>query len=236
MISQYDVIKFLEIHVDDETCELKLSEDKKIVLSKLTGEELVTIEQYVQFLREKHHCDFESIYFSKLDLKNVLRCRQCGTVIFASENIEDYDANLRCPTCCNDSSVCYFEYWTSEQIAEDTDKQKTVEGLEAYTARENRAYKRYKERGLWDHQRWRRIFKFKKHSLKLTLVDFSYDGDLGKCRRPSDRYLEVRYFDNAEGICRHHVDISLSWRHFYYRYLYRFVKKFRKGKKNVADL
>ena len=235
MICTYDALRYLEKHQHEDRCELKLSEDKKHVISKATGEILVSLEEYTQFLREKHHCDFETIYFDKISLSHVFRCNACKTVIFAYDD-ENYDPNLRCPTCCNDPSVCYFEYWTSEQISADPDKQKTIEGLEAYTARENRAYKRYKERGLWDHQRWRKIFKFKKHSLELTLVDFSYDGDTGKHCRPSDRYLEVRYFDNAEGICRHPVDISLSWRHFYYRYLYRFVKKFRKGKKNVADL
>ena len=77
-----------------------------------TGEVLCSIEVYTQFMREKLHCDFENVFYEHVSLLNVIRCKQCGTVIFASED-EYYEANLRCPTCSDYKTG--YEYWTKEE-------------------------------------------------------------------------------------------------------------------------
>ena len=99
MISKYDIIRsFEKAAKDGKKTELQLDDKKENIINVETGEVICTLEVYTQFMREKLHCDFETVYYEHVSLLDVVRCKQCGTVIFTRED-EDYDPNLRCPTC-----------------------------------------------------------------------------------------------------------------------------------------
>ena len=75
-----------------------LSEDEKIVYDREHPNVKIEVAEIVDDMRKKHHCDFECIFYEHGTLTAVLQCRQCGAVIFTSED-EDYDPNLECPCC-----------------------------------------------------------------------------------------------------------------------------------------
>lgn len=221
MLSEYSLKKYLK--TSDKSV-YKLSEDENDVLDKETGERICSFNIFLMYMKHKLHCNFESIYEEHGTLQNTLRCKDCGCVIFASESCEDYDEDLRCPVCCNDPSVCHFKYWTKDEIDSDEVMQRSVKFMMDETERKAREYARYKVRGLWDRQRWRKTFKIGHKNFRLTLINPSYDGDTKKCRKPVDRYLEISTWTDEEGIIHSH-DIPMSWYNFYIRFIYVYSKK-----------
>lgn len=229
MISEYDVIRqFRRAEKEGEDLSLKLSEDEKSLVDSTTREYVCSVRTFTEELRKKEHCDFESIYYEHATLTDVYRCRQCGTVIFGGDDEYHYNPNEKCPTCCNDPSVCHNEYWTKEQIDSDPEKQKTIQFLIDEQARKNREYERSKKRnGLYDWQRWQKKFKTKKHGYEITYICFGYDGDLGKVPkgRKADRYLEIDRWNLDDYIMNHRVQIPLNWHNIYCRWIYPYSKK-----------
>lgn len=99
MISKSDVIRALSrAKKEGRDMEIALSEDKKSILDIQTGEAICSVDTYVAYLRRKLHCDFECIFYDRVDLTTIYRCNECGTVIFTGDD-ERYDPNLRCPVC-----------------------------------------------------------------------------------------------------------------------------------------
>lgn len=223
MISVYDVIKAFE-HAEknhDETA-VKLSEDHKSILDSKTGERLCSIDTYVEYLRSKHHCNFESIYYEHATLTDIYRCKDCGTVIFGGDDEYHYNPNEKCPTCCHDDSVCHNEYWTKEQIESDPEKKKTIEGLIEAQKEMNAAADRRKARGgLYDWERWQKRFFIKNHGFKITLINDNWDKKL----KHTSRYLEIHTWKKSEGIIKHTCQIPLSCYFFYIKYIFPYSKK-----------
>lgn len=168
MISKYDIIKsFEKAAKEGKKTELQLDEKKENIINVETGEELCTVETYTQFMREKLHCDFECVYYEHVSLLDVIRCKQCGTVIFARED-EDYDPNLRCPTCGDYKT--HFDYWTKEEIERDVSKRAEIEALEKMQAdMEEEAIRRERRKGKYDWEIWKKKWYGKKHSFNISL-------------------------------------------------------------------
>lgn len=160
MISKYDLIQYAK---KSDQCWFRIEEDKNVI-DKETGEFICGIDILLQHMREKMHCDFECVYDCHGLLEVVLRCKQCGTVIFTTED-EDYDPNLCCPTCGEYKTQ--FEYWTAEDIKADPKKQGTIKHLEQMQQEHIEAEKRRKRRkGKYDWQ----IGGFRIHSKKHGLI------------------------------------------------------------------
>ena len=141
MISQYDIRQFHKHHADK--VDYKIDENDMLV-HKETGAVLCSLEDFTISMRKHLHCDFECVYSCPGSLLNVLRCKECGCVIFASDDEYDYDDNLCCPVCAGYDT--HFRYYTSEEIASDEKKRKEVELYEEFTREQAEAYERQKKR------------------------------------------------------------------------------------------
>lgn len=221
MISAHDVIRAYEIAEKEDLKPIfELSADHKILRRRDNGEPVCTVDEYVQFLREKLHCDFETIYSEHATLTEVYQCRQCGTVIFGGDDESRYNHNEKCPTCCNDESVCYNKYWTKAQIESDPEKQRTIESLHKMQAEKAAEFARIKARGgLYDWQKWRKRFKFKNHVLLITSVCKEYG------QQVRSKYLEVKLSRNSDCCLVFHTDIPMNWHYFYLKHIYRYTRR-----------
>lgn len=122
MISQYDVIKYLKNH-ESETG-LIYKEDTKEIYDTSLGKIVFSLDDLYSVLKKKMHCDFESIFYDHVSLQNIIKCKECGTVIFSSEDEYEYDPLLRCPNCGGYHTN--LKYWTAEDIEKDKDKQEAI--------------------------------------------------------------------------------------------------------------
>lgn len=141
MISQYDIRQFHKHHADN--IDYKIDENDMLV-HKETGAVLCSLESFTISMRKHLHCDFECIYSCPGTLQNILRCKECGCVIFASDDEYYYDDNLCCPVCGKYNT--HFKYYTSEEILADKKKQEEVNWYEEMTKEQNEAYERSKKR------------------------------------------------------------------------------------------
>lgn len=148
MISRYDIRMFYKRNSDK--LEHQIDESDNIV-HKETGEILCSLDDFVNSMRKKLHCDFEFIYSCHGTLEVIYRCIECGAVIFASDDVMYYDDNLCCPVCANYQT--HFKYYTGEEILADEEKQKEIAWYEEMTREQIEADKRWKKRkGKYDHQ------------------------------------------------------------------------------------
>ena len=233
MISNYDVIQtFRKYETEGKKLSMKLSDDEKSLVDSETGEFITTLDAFTVELRRKEHCDFETIYYEHVSLDEVYRCRECGTVIFGGDDEYRYDPGCKCPTCCNDPSVCYNEYWTKEQIESDPEKQKTIDSLIAMQKEMNEAAKRRESRGgLYDWERWNKKFHTKNRVFEITLINTNWD----KTRKNTNRYLEIHTWKKSDGICDHCWHIPLSFYDVYIQF-YVFFKKLKKNYPRICKI
>ncbi len=166
MISKYQVIRALNNYKQDKNTEILLSEDDKNILD-VDGNVLCTVDEYYQFLRRKLHCDFEVILDMHGTLDVVYQCKECGTVIFASDDEYSYEPDLCCPHCSGYKTR--FTYWTKEEIDTDPDKQAEVQAYIEMQDYMNKAEERAKKRGKRDWEIWVKVFKSKKKQVKYSL-------------------------------------------------------------------
>jgi len=147
MISRYDVRRYEEKHPDTWFS----IDEKDNIINKEDGEVVCSLDTFVDILRKKNHCDFESVYYCHATLQDTIRCKECGTVIFATDDEWGYDPNLCCPTCGGYKTS--LEYWTADEIENDQKKKNTIEFLEQMEREEIEAEKRRKKRnGKYDWQ------------------------------------------------------------------------------------
>ena len=165
MISEYDIKKYAEKHPD---CWYSVDENNNVI-DKSDGHTVCTLKSFTQLYREAAHCDFESVYYCHGTLQNTIRCRECGTVIFATDDVWGYDPNLCCPTCGGYETS--LEYWTAEEIAGDEKKKNTIAVLEQMQQEQIEADKRYVQRGnKYDWQIWKGRLKIgKRYALSFDL-------------------------------------------------------------------
>lgn len=149
MISAFDVKQYAKNHPESW---FAINENNEVI-DKENNAVVCNIKTLVQVLREKLHCDFEVIYECHGTLDIVYRCKQCGTVIFASDDEWYYEPGLCCPVCSDYKTG--FEYWSGEDIKNDPEKQKYIEFLNEMEREQEESYQRYKKRGKYDSEIWK---------------------------------------------------------------------------------
>ena len=238
MISKYDLIKeFDTAKQKGQKLSMMLSDDKASVLDSDTGEYICKLDTLLQVVREKNHCDFETIYCEHATLTDVYRCRQCGTVIFGGDDEDHYNPKEKCPTCCNDPSVTWNEYWTKEEIDSDPKKQETIKQMIEMQAASGRYYERRKARnGLNDWERWKKSYKTQKYQYDIVYLIFGFDGDLNRVPEglKASKYLEIHKWSRADGMLQKGWKIPLNCYAFYHKFIYPYTKKCHKDFRKYA--
>ena len=171
MISKYAVRKYMEEH----NSEYKLvGED--IFTTDNSGKDvfICTLDKLVEIMRKNNHCNFEVVYSCHGTLDLVLRCKDCGAIIFTGDDIDRYDPNLCCPNCGGYKGP---EYWTKEEIEADEKKQNTLKFYEDWTKYEKERDEREKRRGLSDRELLKKEFRGKN---KYTCITLERMGIYGK--------------------------------------------------------
>lgn len=146
MITKYDLKRYAEINKDNSKCWFIIDENDNVI-NKETKEIVYDLDHLLSSFRKKLHCDFESIYYEHVLDYAVIRCKECGTVIFTFEDYR-YEPHLNCPTCSDYKTN--FEYWTKEEIDNDIDKQKQLQGLQLMEKERIEADKRHMKRHKYD--------------------------------------------------------------------------------------
>ena len=223
MITKYDVYRAFDRAVQDGVeIAFKLNDDKTKLYDSKTDEYVCSIDTYVQYLREKLHCDFECIYHEHVSLTAIIRCKQCGTVIFTGDD-ERYEPNLKCPTCSDYKP--YAEYWTKEDIDNDPKKQETINFYMDLTKEMIEAEKRREARGgLYDWQLFKKDKYYKKYGYHIELRRFKGKNIFDHVTS-LDIDISVKDDDGIGYIREHHISIPLSLRSIYIDFFYPYSKK-----------
>lgn len=189
MISTYDVRKWI-----NENEKSPCYEKEGLIYNKDDNKELCSFEDFTNQMRKKLHCDFECIFYEHATLDEVLRCKECGAVIFTGDD-ERYDPNLVCPVC---GGYKHSHYWSAEDIANDVDKQKQIEAMKEYMEEKKRAEARREARGgLYDWELWKKDFYGEKYYLGIELYHLTgYDIEFrfGKKMENSLMYTTTKHF------------------------------------------
>jgi len=195
------------------------------VIDKETNKTLCTVKYFLEMLRRKTHCNFETVYYCHATLEEVLRCKDCGTIIFASDDCWEYEPNLCCPTCSNYTTN--FEYWTAEDIANSEEKQSLVKNLEKMAEEDRAESERYKKRGKYDYQIWKGSIKIsKKHAL---FFDLECDNLFKSGLKGLHLVIHTAEKDDISYVYKKVYKIPLSYS---YLKLYCYMKKKEKEMKN----
>ena len=147
MISKYDFIKYIKENADSFPVIYKEEDD---AIYNKDGKYLFPLDELLETYRKISGQSFESIYNEHVSLQDVLRCTECGTVIFTTED-EFYDPELKCPTCTHYPT--HFKYWTQEEIESDKEKSDTIKYFKEVMDYRVEQEKRFKKRnGKYDWQ------------------------------------------------------------------------------------
>lgn len=217
MVSKYDMKKHIEENPD--TFPFIYKEEDDSIYSKEDGEYVCSLEAFVDEYRKLSGESFECIYDEHVSLYRVLRCTECGTVIFTYDDFR-YDPNLKCPTCTNYETD--FKFWTQEDIDSDEGKQEVLNTYKEIIEFEKQRNERIKRRkGKQDWQIAIKKIMTKKWILELIL----------ECDNITDSYfkglrLKVNFwsYENPDDILMHlkkFFTIPLSWSAFYYQFIYK---------------
>ena len=194
MISKYDVRKIIE-----NSEEYTINKSNDMIIKKSNMLPIMTLDELVESHRKRHHCDFECIYDEHATLQVVYRCKDCGTVIFASDSEGEYDPNLCCPTCGGYHT--YYDYWTQEDIDNDIKKQNTLKFFKDEMEIKRKENERYSKTGLYFNEIWKK--EFNKYIVTLECYNVfrsKFDG----------LKLEIKHF-NDDYVRDKTITIPLSW-------------------------
>ena len=218
MVSKYDMKKIIKENIDDFP--YTYNEDEEAIYSK-EGKYMCSLDEFLKIYRRHSGESFESIYNEHISLEDVLRCTECGTVIFTYDD-ERYDPRLKCPTCTDYET--HFEYWTKEDIESDKEKQDVINYFKEVMDYREEQVKRIKRRN--GKNDWQIASKKIYTKKKLFIFDLECD-DITKS------YLKGLRLD--VGICikdeyggyiqNKHFTIPLSWSQFYIQFVYRHLGK-----------
>lgn len=213
MISKYDVKKFLSSKKDDDS--FPFYEKDGFIYDKEDDKSICDLDFYLSFLRKKLHCSFETVYYNHGSLTEILRCTECGAIIFTGDD-ERYDPNLCCPVC---SDYNHNDYWTKEDIENDPKKQDQIKFYEEWTKSEIEAAKRREARGgLYDWQIFKKDYYGKKRSLHIELKKlYGYTLEIKIGEKDGYGYIVKKSFE-----------IPLSPKAFYIKFIYPVIRKHKK--------
>lgn len=220
MVSKWDAKKYMKKNQDKLPYIYKEEED---ALYKKDGSYLCSLDEWLELYCKKSGESFESIYYEHGSLLNVLRCTECGTVIFTTED-EDYDPRLKCPTCTDYKT--HFEYWTKEDIESDEEKQEIIEHYKKITEWKIERDKRIKRRnGKHDWEIAVKKFYGKKLYLSLTLECDDITKSYFKGLRLKINFGKKEYKDDPTYTVNKFFTIPLSWSQLYFQIMYKFKYK-----------
>ena len=152
-----------------------------------------------------------------------MRCTECGTVIFTTED-EDYDPRLKCPTCTDYKT--HFEYWTKEDIKSDEEKQEVIEHYKKMTEWKIERDKRIKRRnGKHDWEIAVKKFYGKKLYLSLALECDDITKSYFKGLRLKIDFGKKEYKDDSTYTVNKFFTIPLSWSQLCFQIMYKFKYK-----------
>lgn len=225
MISKYDAIRYLEYEEskNDPNDFLILSSDKESIIDKRNNNIVCTVDEFVNECRKKGHCDFEVVYSEHVSLYTVLRCRECGTILFTYED-ERYDPALACPTCGNYKTD--FTYWTAEDIQNDVDKQNELAFIKKMEEHRIASEKRRTKRGLFDWEIWKHTFTFKKSDIQFSLeCNDLFATGLKGLNLEISKYTQQN--DSIGYILTWHKRIPLSFYAIYIQWIFPHTKRYK---------
>ena len=221
MISKWDMKNYIKKNLDKFPYTYKEEDDA--LYDKETNEYLTSLDTFLDLYRKKSGESFESIYYDHVGLYNVLRCTECGTVIFTYED-ENYDHYLKCPTCTDYNT--HFEYWTKEDINTNVDKQNVMKHFKEITDLQNEQYERYKKRnGKYDWQIGSKKIHFKLYSVEFCLECNDITKSYFKGLRLDINIWKKENRDDISSTLHKHFTIPLSWSQFYIQFIYRHLGK-----------
>lgn len=222
MISQYDVKEALK-----RSDIIGYREEKNEVFEKESGKVLCNLEEYTNHMRKKLHCSFESIYYDCASLMNVLKCTECETVIFSTDDYEEHDTKLKCPTCSDYKT--HFDFWTKEDIQSDIRKQNTLDFYDEMNKRDDRIHNRQKKTGLNNWEIWKK--EINKGLKKTVYILGVFDYDSNKIRGLHlEKKVWIKEKEDSFGytLSKGGCKIPLGWTYFYTMYLYSHIKNLKK--------
>lgn len=220
MISKWDMKKYIKNNADKFPYIYKEEED---AIYDKDGNYLSSLDTFLKVYRKHSGESFESVYYENVSLLNVLRCTECGTVIFAMDD-ESYDPCLKCPTCTDYHT--YFKYWTKEDIENDEEKRNEIKFLEEQTIRmEERDERRKKRNGKYDWEIAIKKFRGKKRCLELALECDDITKSYFKGLRLNVHIGKKENADDIGYIVKKFFTIPLSWSQFYIQYIYPHLDK-----------
>jgi hypothetical protein len=173
----------------------------------------INADTFFEKYKKKSGQSFECIYDEHVSLISILKCNECGTVIFTHYD-EDYEPNLKCPT--NTDYKTSFKYYSKEDIEQDENKQKEIDMYYKFTQMQKEANERYIKRGNlydWEKTHEHTIFKFKNYKIKVQV----------KGSGKWDLYVEIRALkknDDISYVSKKHIQIPLSPYTFYVQCIY----------------
>lgn len=220
MVSKYDIKKYIKKNAD--TFPYVYKEEEDAIYDK-DGSYLSSLDTFLEIYRKHSGEYFESIYYEHVSLQDVLKCTECGTVIFTTED-EWYDPHLKCPTCTDYHT--HFEYWTKEDIESDEKKQNTIKFFKEMMDYKIEQDKRIKKRnGKYDWQIAIKKFYGKKRFLELALECDNITKSYFKGLRLSIHIGEKENIDDVGYIVKNFFTIPLSWSQFYFQFIYKYKKQ-----------
>lgn len=169
---------------------------------------------------------FECVYYEHGTLQLILRCSDCGSVLFCDES-ENYILNLDCPVC-NPNYIPEFKYVTSEDISKDERLRNMINFYEKMEKERIEAEERQKRRnGLSDYE----IFKTtknltKKYKIEITLKKYS-----GYKEKLKGVYFHIIIFKNKNGMyfSTKIFNVPITPYAIYLQWIYRYTNKCNKS-------
>ena len=217
MISKWDMKKYIKENTDKFPYIYKEEED---AIYNKNGDYLSSLDTFLEIYRKHSGESFESIYYEHAFLQDVLKCTECGTVIFTWDD-ERCDPHLKCPTCTDYKT--HFEYWTKEDIESDEEKQNTIKFFKEMMDYKAEQDKRIKDRnGKYDWQIAVKKFYGKKRFLGLALECDNITKSYLKGLRLKINIGKKENDDDFGYVINKFFTIPLSWSQFYIQFIYKY--------------
>lgn len=223
MISQYDIKEALK-----RSDVIGYNEEKDEVYSKESNNVLCNLKEYTNYMRKKLHCSFESVYSDRCSLMDVIKCTECGTIIFSSDDYEEHDGRLKCPTCSDYKT--HFEFWTKEDIENDVRKQNTLKFYNDINERDDRIYKRKEKTGLENSELWKKTRKVDLDRIEYILKVFDFDSNKIRGLHFEKKLWTKEAEDSFTSTLntKRGYKIPLGWTYIYTMYIYSNLSKLKK--------
>lgn len=214
MVSKWDMKQYIKKHLDEFP--YAYNEEEESLYSKDDGTYICSLDTFLEVYRKRSGESFESIYYEHCTLEDVIRCTECGTVIFATEDCYEYDPHLKCPTCTGYKT--HFKYWTKEEIEADENKQNTIKFFKDIMIQKEEEYKRRERRGgKYDWQIANKEFRGKKFYIGLHLECDNITKSYFKGLRLN---IHIGKKDGMGYVIKKYIRIPLSWSQFYIQFIY----------------